>query len=51
MDRQSTLLLALSLLIAAAAAVSVSGWVLFVRERRERRAVRETQTEPGPPER
>jgi hypothetical protein len=34
MDRQSTFLLALSLLIAAAAFVSASGWVLFVRERR-----------------
>jgi len=34
MDRQSTLLLALGLLIAAAAFVSASGWILFVRDRR-----------------
>ena len=34
MDRQSTLLLALGMLIAAAATVSASGWVLFVRDRR-----------------
>jgi hypothetical protein len=39
MDRQSTLLLALGLLIAAAAFVSASGWILFVRERRAGRAV------------
>jgi hypothetical protein len=34
MDRQTTLLIALGLLIAAAAFVSVSGWILFVRDRR-----------------
>jgi hypothetical protein len=39
MDRQSTLLLALGLLIAAAAFVSASGWILFVRERRAGRGV------------
>jgi hypothetical protein len=33
MDRQATFLLALGLLIAASAFVSVSGWVLFVRDR------------------
>ena len=33
MDRQSTFLLALGLLIAAAAFVSASGWILFVRDR------------------
>lgn len=38
MDRQSTLLLALGMLIAAAATVSASGWVLFVRDRRASRA-------------
>jgi hypothetical protein len=38
MDRQGTLLLALGLLIAAAAVVSASGWILFVRDRRESRA-------------
>jgi len=39
MDRQATFLLALGLLIAAAAFVSVSGWVLFVRDRRAGRAL------------
>jgi len=34
MDRQATFLLALGLLIAAAAFVSASGWILFVRDRR-----------------
>ncbi len=34
MDRQSTFLLALGLLIAAAALVSASGWILFARDRR-----------------
>ncbi len=34
MDRQSTFLLALGLLIVAAAVVSAGGWVLFVRDRR-----------------
>lgn len=34
MDRQGTFLLALSLLIAAGAFVSASGWILFVRDRR-----------------
>lgn len=56
MDRQATFLLALGLLIAAAAVVSVAGWVLFVRDRRADRADRpgpgssepETTTE-GPP--
>jgi hypothetical protein len=38
MDRQSTFLLALGLLIAAAAFVSASGWILFVRDRRSTRA-------------
>ena len=38
MDRQATFLLALGLLIAAAAFVSASGWVLFVRDRRAGRA-------------
>lgn len=38
MDRQATFLLALGLLIAAAAVVSVAGWVLFVRDRRADRA-------------
>ncbi len=38
MDRQATFLLALGLLMAAAAFVSASGWILFVRDRREGRA-------------
>ena len=38
MDRQATFLLALGLLIAAAGMVSVSGWVLFARDRRARPA-------------
>ncbi len=33
MDRQTTFLLALAMLIAAASVVGVSGWVLFVRGR------------------
>lgn len=39
MDRQSTLLLALGLLIAAAAFVSASGWILFARDHRAARAL------------
>jgi hypothetical protein len=38
MDRETTFLLALGLLIAAAAVVSASGWILFVRDRRASRA-------------
>jgi hypothetical protein len=41
MDRQSAFLLALGLLIAAAAFVCASGWILFVRDRRAARAVAE----------
>ncbi len=37
MDRQSTFLLALGLLIAAAGFVSASGWILFARDRRTAR--------------
>lgn len=37
MDRQATLLLALGLLISAAVFVSVSGWILFARDRRSGR--------------
>ena len=39
MDRQTTFLLALAMLIAAAAVVSLSGWVLYVRDRRTHRAL------------
>ena len=38
MDRQSAFLLALGLLILAAATVSVTGWILFVRDRRAGRS-------------
>jgi hypothetical protein len=38
MDRQATFLLALGLLIAAAAFVSASGWILFVWDRRAERS-------------
>jgi hypothetical protein len=52
MDRDATLLLALGLLVVAAASVGVSGWVLFLRERRvigdvTARAV-DTTSEPHP---
>jgi hypothetical protein len=39
MDRESALLLALGMLIAASLVVGVSGWVLLLRERRPARAV------------
>jgi hypothetical protein len=38
MDRQTTFLLALGLLIAASLVVSLSGWILFARDRRDHRA-------------
>jgi hypothetical protein len=38
MSREATFLLALGLLTAAAACVSVTGWILFVRDRRADRA-------------
>jgi hypothetical protein len=40
MDRQTTFLLALGMLIAAASVVSVSGWVLFLRDRALEKALR-----------
>ena len=40
MDRETAFLLALGLLILAAATVSVTGWILFVRDRRAERAGR-----------
>ena len=46
MDRETTFLLALGLLIAAAAVVSVSGWILFVRDRRAGRPVPDEEAEP-----
>jgi hypothetical protein len=36
-DRETTFLLALGMLIAAGAVVSVAGWILFARDRRARR--------------
>jgi hypothetical protein len=39
LDRQTTFLLALGMLIAASLVVSVSGWVLFARDRALHRAV------------
>ena len=41
MDRETTFLLALGLLVAAAAVVSVAGWILFVRDRRAGRTTRD----------
>lgn len=38
MDRETTFLLALGMLTAAAAIVSLAGWVLFARDRRAHRA-------------
>lgn len=37
MDRQSTFLLAMGMLVTAGAAVSAVGWTLFVRDRRAHR--------------
>jgi hypothetical protein len=38
MDRETALLLALAMLIAASLAVGVSGWVILIRDRRPARA-------------
>ena len=48
MDRQATLLLALGMLIAAAAVVSVAGWILFVRDRRAGRTLETDEPDPEP---
>ncbi|HSD49275.1 MAG TPA: hypothetical protein VLE71_05525 [Actinomycetota bacterium] len=40
MDRETAFLVALGLLILAAAVVSVTGWILFVRDRRAARGDR-----------
>jgi hypothetical protein len=40
MDRESTFLLAIGMLIAASLVVGVSGWILFFRQRRQERAAR-----------
>jgi len=49
MDRQTTFLLALGMLTAAAAIVSVAGWILYARERRAHRAA-PLAPHPEPPE-
>jgi hypothetical protein len=46
MDREGTFLLALGLLLAAAAFVSASGWILFVRDRRAARAGADLRPSP-----
>lgn len=46
MDRQTAFLLALGLLILAAAIVSVTGWILFVRDRRASRAPPGAELDP-----
>ena len=46
MDRETTFLLALGLLIAAATVVSASGWILFARDRRVSRAEPTLDHEP-----
>ncbi|HET7309043.1 MAG TPA: hypothetical protein VFJ54_02845 [Actinomycetota bacterium] len=46
MDRETAFLLALGLLILAAATVSVTGWILFVRDRRASRAPRAAELDP-----
>ncbi|MEX2275032.1 MAG: hypothetical protein WEA10_05665 [Actinomycetota bacterium] len=48
MDRQSTFLLAMAMLIAAGAAVSAAGWTLFVRDRRSHRPAAATAGVPTP---
>ena len=50
MDRETTFLLALGLLIAAAAVVSVCGWILFVRDRRAGRTTRDAEADEAEPE-
>ncbi len=50
MDRQSTFLLAMGMLIAAGIAVSAAGWTLFVRDRRAHRpavAISEPPSDAG----
>jgi hypothetical protein len=47
MDRESLLILAVSMLIAAAAVVGISGWVLFARDRRLAKVVPATMGAGG----
>jgi hypothetical protein len=48
MTRQSALLLALGMLVAAATSVGVSGWILLVRDRRSWKSSVETVGRPRP---
>jgi len=48
MSRETTFLLAIGLLVAAAAVVSASGWILFARDRREHRAALAEGADPSP---
>lgn len=48
MDRQAAFLLCLGMLIAAAAVVSVAGWILFVRDRRVSRTPPSDEAELSP---
>ena len=48
MDRQTTFLLALGLLVAAALVVSVSGWVLFLRDRALSKMLAQAHGHAGP---
>jgi hypothetical protein len=50
MDRETLLLLALGMLVAAALVVGVSGWVLFARDRRLLKAAHATSGDAVPPE-
>ena len=47
MDRQTTLLLALGMLIAAALAVGVSGWMLLARDRALARVAKVGRVSPA----
>ena len=51
MTRETTFLLSLALLVVAAACVSASGWILFVRDRRASRAAGEAEPEAADPTR
>ncbi|MDP9298670.1 MAG: hypothetical protein M3O98_08420 [Actinomycetota bacterium] len=48
MTRQTALLLALGMLVAAALSVGVTGWILLVRDRRSAKPSQETGHGPHP---
>jgi len=50
MERQTSLLIALGMLIAAGLFVSVGGWILFVRDRRAHRSVASNTHHEAPEE-